>query len=61
VTKVAGCRPSRSAGQRLATSIHADDELMKSHLNNPLGDRGPSRLDWIMLAIGLLMLACSIR
>jgi len=45
----------------LATSIHADDELMKSHLNNPLGDRGPSRLDWIMLAIGLLMLACSIR
>jgi hypothetical protein len=33
---------------------------MNSHLHSPLGNRGPSRLDWIMLAVGLAMLACSI-
>jgi hypothetical protein len=33
---------------------------MNSLLHNPLGNRGPSKLDWIMLAFALLMLACII-
>ena len=31
---------------------------MDLHLHSPLRNRGPSKLDWIMLALSVLMLAC---